>query len=481
MVLIPLKLVRDGPLQEQLYEQLRDLIDSGRLKPDTRMPSTRLLAEQFAISRTTVVLTYERLVAEGRMETLPAMGTFVCRPRAVPARSAAAPAPDGARSAPPTARIGRPDPSFFPTSRWRSLMRGALDRLPGQSGAEHPAGNPALRTAIAGWLSVSRGLAVAADQVVLVSGRQQAVHVVGHLALTQGARAVVEDPGDPKAAGAFVCSGASLVRVPVDADGLRTDRLPDGRVALAHVTPEHQHPIGVRLSRDRRGELLAWAARAGALVLEDDCDGDLGLGGAAVPSLMSLDQAESVVFIGGFATTLGPWLTLAYMVVPRRLIAATIAARQLVDDGARWLEEAALAEFMRSGDYARHVHRLGKAYARRRAVLVAALRAHFDAVPIWGGGAGLSLTVFPSRDCDHVAALANFACRHGLDAAATQIAGQYADQHDSSLLLGFGSLTERMIEAGIAQCAGAAWAHGRGAPPVDPREVHDRGAVLSAD
>ena len=125
-------------------------------------------------------------------------------------------------------------------------MRGALDGLGARTWVGHPAGSPALRSAIADWLSTSRGLAVAPEQVILVNGRQQALHIAAHLALRPGARAVVEDPCDPDAAATLAGEAAELVRVPVDADGLRTDRLPSGEAALVHVTPEHHRPLGVR-------------------------------------------------------------------------------------------------------------------------------------------------------------------------------------------------------------------------------------------
>ncbi len=274
-------------------------------------------------------------------------------------------------------------------------MRTALDSLGAQLGAEHPAGSPALRNAIADWLSTSRGLAVAPDQVILTSGRQQALHLAACLALRPTGRAVVEDPCDAQAAATLAAEADELIRVPVDADGLRTDRLPAADVALVHVTPEHQRPLGVSLERGRRIALLAWAARIGAVVLEEDCEGELRYGEMNAPSLMSLDTEERVILLGGFCVSLGPWLGLAYIVVPRRLIAPALAARRLIDDSRR-LEETALAELLGSGAYARQVHRLGKAYASRRDALLAALHRHFGTpATTWGEHAGLHLAWFP--------------------------------------------------------------------------------------
>jgi GntR family transcriptional regulator / MocR family aminotransferase len=458
-LLIPLKLVRDQPLQQQLYEQLRELIAAARLQPGARMPSTRMLAEQFSISRITALLTYERLIAEGYLETLPAKGTFVARGpapaspecHAAPARSSA-----HARSTrSPGPGIGAPDPVLFPAGRWRALTRNTLDRFGAQLGREHANGHPTLRAAIAGWLSTSRGLAVDPEQVIPVNCRQQALHIAAHLLLIPGARAVVEDPCDARAATAFASAGPALLRVPVDVDGLCTSQLPSGRVAMAYVTPEHQRPLGVTLSADRRIALLAWAARSGAVIVEEDCEGELRYHGMDVPLLMSLDDNGQVIRIGGFCCSLGPWVTLGYMVVPPRFIAPAIAARQAIDDSVPWLEEAALADFLLCGGYARHVHRLGKAYLSRRDTLVGGLRRHFGAdTTIWGEGAGLHLSWLPPASAGPAAMLARLAGGCGLEAA--MAAGEGTPRAGpQAVLLGFGNLTEPQIEARMTRFAGA--------------------------
>ena len=459
-MLIPLKLVRDQPLQQQLYDQLRELIAAARLHPGARMPSTRMLAEQFAISRITVLLTYERLIAEGYLQTLPAKGTFVSRgPTGTTPDCSAAVATFSAPAKPDRSAglaIGQPDPALFPAGRWRALTRGALDRFGARLADEHANGHPRLRSAIAGWLSTSRGLAVAPDQIILVNGRQQALHIVGHLLLRPGARAVVEDPCDPRAAAAFASVGASLVRVPVDADGMCTGLLPSGRAALVHVTPEHQRPLGVTLDAARRTALLDWATRSGAVVVEEDCDGELRYHGMDVPPLMSLDQSEHVILVGGFQCSLGPWLTLGFMAVPPRLVPAALAARRLIDDSSRWLEETALAEFLTGGGYARHLHRLGKAYASRRDALVAALRRHFgEGTRTWGSGAGLHLAWMPPANAGSMIGLARLASHCGLEAAVPVTEGSRSGGPAHALLLGFGCLSEAQINSRTAQFAAA--------------------------
>jgi GntR family transcriptional regulator/MocR family aminotransferase len=452
-MLIPLGLVRDQPLQQQLYEQLTGLISSARLRPATRMPSTRMLAEQFSISRNTVLLTYERLIAEGYLEALPAKGTFVARLPVRPCLVETLPLSECVCTKMET-RVGRSDPSLFPAGRWRALMRSALDQQGAQVCSEHLDGNPALRVAIAGWLSTSRGLAVAPEQIVLMNGRQQALHLAARLALRPGARAVVEDPCDAQAADTLAGEGAELLRVPIDSDGLQTDRLPTGEVALAHLTPEHQRPLGVILARSRRIAVAAWAERSGALILEEDCEGELRYGEMNIPSLMSLDTAERVILLSGFCASLGPWLGLAYLVLPRRLVAATLAARRLIDDSRNCLEETALAELLGGGGYARHLHRLSKTYASRRDVLLSALRQYFGPrVLAWGEHAGLHLAWFPSPDIGSPGHLATLARRSGLEASALTAETPRGQPAARAILLGFGALSERQIESRVAQFA----------------------------
>ena len=453
-MLIPLKLVRDQPLQQQIFDQLRSLVQAGRLAPGTRMPSTRMVADQFAVSRITVLLVYERLIAEGFLETVPAKGTFVSHVLAdLPDRSAGCPHAHGALSALPCCggigalRIGRPDPALFPLARWRALLRNAVDRLGYTAPADHAAGMVRLRGAIAGWLSTSRGLALSPDQIILVSGRQQALHIASHLLLRSGARAVLEDPCDDHTACTYAEAGADLVNVPVDERGLRPELLPSGPAALLHVTPEHQRPTGALLGSDRRMAVLQWAERAGAVVVEEDFDGEFRYGSMEAAPLMSLDQNQRVLLIGGFAAALGPWVTLGYIAVPPALVQPAREAKRLVDDSTLALESTALAEFLDSGAYARHVHRLRKIYMNRRDTLLGALRRHFGPVETWGSGAGLHFAWRPPFELGSAAALAERARQCSLEA------DLLGSPDDRTLLLGFGMLSEPRLESGVERLA----------------------------
>ena len=444
-MLIPLKLVRDQPLQQQLYEQLRDLIVTARLANGTRMPSTRMLADQFSVSRITVLLTYERLIAEGFLGTVPAKGTFVSQSRpAPPGLPASRMTVDASRVAVP---VGRPDARLFPSVRWRALVRDSLDFLGASLAANHQDGDPALRRAIAGWLSTSRGLAVESDQIILANGRQAALHTAAHMLLCPGARVVVESPCDKRSEDLLAASGASLVRVPVDEAGLQTDLLPHGSVAMALVTPEHQRPLGAVMSDERRAALLHWAERSGAVVLADDVDGELRYEGMDARPLMGLDPSGRVIHLGGFALSLGPGVQQAYLAVPRTLVTLARSTSQMIDDHGGRLETIALANLLESGAYARHLHQLRKTYLGRRDTLIGAMRRHFGAdTKITGRAGGLHLVWHVPQRLGQAAIVADRARQHGLDAIACG---------DRALLMGFGAADEGQLKDGVFGLANA--------------------------
>jgi GntR family transcriptional regulator/MocR family aminotransferase len=397
-------------------------------------------------------------VAEGYLRTHPASGTFVAEGNSGQAQPGAAGGGEPAAGTAPGSRrggaVGRPDPQLFPIGRWRAFMRRALDRCGPSLGAETPGGLPALRRAIAEWLAATRGLAASPEQIVVVGSRRRALDLAIHLLVRPGQRAVVEAPCDETVAAAFGSIAARLVRVPVDAEGIRVDRLPASAVACAHLTPARQRPLGVTLAPQRREALLAWATRTGATILEEDHDGDFRYEPAAVPPLMSLPDHDRVIYVGSFSATLGPGVSLGYLVVPERLAAPAIAARALIDDRPGWLEEEALADFIDSGCYARHVHRLRKIYAGRRTALLDALQDHFGAVRVEGSQTGLELAWMLPPHLAPASDLAALACRSGIGARALpRAAGMRRELTDRVMLLDYAAGSERGIREAVAALA----------------------------
>lgn len=464
------------PLQAQLFDQLQELIASGRLKPGARMLATRLLAEQLGISRTTVLLTYERLIAEGYLQTLPSVGTFVSRslPHAPPRQPVPGdrarppelpPLPPFCCHTPPASdaalavdfRLGCPGGHLFPLQAWRRLMLPILERHDFTSDRHGPGGLDCLRRAIAGWLAYNRGLAVAPDEVIVVAGTQQAYDIMGRLFLRPGGNVVIEHPCRPATAMAFERQGGVLLPVAIDESGIDVAQLPGRPAAFAHVTPSHQYPVGGTLPLQRRHRLLDWARRFGVPLLEDDSDGEFRYQGAAPPPLKSLDRDGLVVYAGSFSNTLSPGLRLAYLVVPPQLVMAALTTKMLVDGGSSWLEQLVLARFIDEGGYAQHLRRVRKAYMARRDCLVDALRRHFGEVRLVGTDAGTHITWLLPSGYPAARSVQERARRHGVgvQTAFQRLPGGGGGFADHALFLGYGAVGEQQIAAGVARLARA--------------------------
>jgi GntR family transcriptional regulator/MocR family aminotransferase len=283
--------------------------------------------------------------------------------------------------------IGLADAELFPLSRWHSALRHALDRFGPRSHDAGNAGAAALRQHLADWLNTTRGLALTPAQLVVVGSRRHALHLITRAFMRPGLRALVEMPCDPAVPAAYAAAGARLLRIPVDGDGLMVERLPDLATAVAHVTAGHQMPLGVALAPERRSRLLAWAERAGAIVIEEDLDADFRSDPPSARPLAAMEGAERVIHVGSVAAAMGPFLNLAYLALPPRLVGAV--TREALEDETGGLERDALGEFFECGAFARHVHRARKVYAARRHALAEARQRHFPSVRLFGVDTGL--------------------------------------------------------------------------------------------
>jgi GntR family transcriptional regulator/MocR family aminotransferase len=391
------------PLYRQLYDGLRQAILSGQLRPGTRLPSTRSLADELSLSRNTVMSAYLQLFAEGYLEGKVGAGTDVARSlpdemlqaQTWPARQArseeasqrlsergrslvAIPvALSRGQGQPRAFRPGTPALDAFPFDLWRQLQarcwqHPSLELL----GYGASAGYPPLREAIAEYLGAARAVRCKPEQVIVVAGSQQGLDLTVRLLLDPGDAAWLEEPGYPGARGALLAAGARLVPVPVDSEGLDVAagiaRCPQAR--LAYVSPSHQYPLGVTMSLKRRLALLEWASRAGAWVLEDDYDSEYRYVGRPLAALQGLDAAQRVIYLGTFSKVLFPALRLGYLVVPPDLVEAFTAARMLADRHSPSMDQAVLAEFLAQGHFARHIRRMRVLYAERQAALVEAAK-----------------------------------------------------------------------------------------------------------
>lgn len=478
----------DIGLQNQVFEQIRSMILEGKLRSGDALPASRLLSEQLRVSRNTLTLAYERLASEGYIETRKSVGTFVSSQIPEKALYALQNVPSAkltntnvspqslsktlskvrsqALVNPNTRRltadfwVGRPDPQSFPIKTWTKLINQRLARA-GAALTEYrdPAGFIELRTAIANHLRPARGITALPEQVFIVGGAQDGLNLICRMLVREGTTAVVESPSYQGAVFLFESFDAALHPVPVDDNGIAVTLLPPIKNSIAYVTPSHQYPLGVILPLDRRLELLAWAMKTDSYVVEDDYDSDFRFQGSPIAALKGLDRGERVIYMGTFSKCLGAGLRIGYVVLPPALVAAARHYKALMNNGQPWLEQAVLADFMVSGGYETHLRRIRKHYLARRNALIDALHRHFGESEIVGTEAGMHLAWKLPHNLPPASEIEarGLAIGVGVYTLASGAAIHFGGPEDSEryLVLGFSSLSEAEIDAGIAKLANA--------------------------
>lgn len=397
------------PLYRQLEDQIRSAILEARLRPGDRLPSTRQLARDLGLARNTAKNAYNQLIVEGYLVTTAGSGTRVAQdlpehllhvpsssatpdpipgsfPLSTAARRMIAVSPlikaDSNRPSLPF-RPHTPATDAFPRELWaqlttrrsRRMSRDLLERV-------SPCGYRPLREAVAGYLGSARGVACDADQVIITAGTQQAIELIAKLLLEPGDTVCMEDPGYSPARMLFELAGAKIVSIPVDGEGLDVAQLgkmtPNAK--LVYVTPSSQFPLGMTMSLPRRIALIDWAKRRGAMIIEDDYNGEYRYSGRPLPALHGLAPPGRVLYTGSFSKVLFPALRVGYIVVPPETVDHFAAARWLMDRHSPPMEQAILADFINEGHFARHVRRMRTLYAERQGILVEAASKHLKGI-----------------------------------------------------------------------------------------------------
>lgn len=448
-------------VRRRLHEQLREAIAAGRLAPGVQLPASRALAERLGLSRNTVMAVYDLLLSEGLIVSRPGAGAFVAA-QAQPFADGASPRRAAAPEVPVlyNLRPGRPDTASFPYDIWGRLTGRALRQFSrAATPYREPAGHPALREAIAGHLSFTRAIACSPRDVIVTVGAQQAFDLLARTLLTPERPVVaVEDPGYPAAREAFAAAGARIHPVRVDAEGLVVDELPDDAAVIC-VTPSQQFPTGVAMSPRRRAALLAFAAERRAIVVEDDYGGEFRFDDPPLDALRTLDrpgdrEGGRVFYVGTFSQSLLPALRIGFVVAPEQDRDALAAARERSDWHGPAIEHATLAAFIAEGHLARHMRRMRKVYAERRAALLRALEVHCgDRLTPLPAAAGLHLAALPRAPLD-VEGVAARAARLGV-AVETLASFTLQRPAPSGLVLGFGQIDVARIDPAIARLAEA--------------------------
>jgi GntR family transcriptional regulator/MocR family aminotransferase len=421
---------RQQPVYRQLADYLHALVEQGRLSPGEKLPATRDLAEQLDLSRNTVSHAYERLVSEGFATAHVGRGTYVSvtatRPSPVADRERGfawdalfahrvgrLELPAGASAAARRDPIrfdftgGRVDPELLPVSMLRKAWsRAVADHIGDLARPVEPMGWPELREAIARSL-VARGVLCSASEVLVVSGAQQALDLLARVLIDPGDAVAIEQPGYFGASLAFRASGAQLLGVSVDEQGLDTNELArllrSRRVKLVYTTPSAQCPTGAVLSEERRAMLHALSDRYQMPIVEDDYDSEFRYESPLLPALKTTDAAGRVIYVGTFSKALFPGLRVGYLVAPRPLLSRLALARFGADFGSDVLAQIALTDLIDSGVLERHVRRMRREHALRRTAMLDALAASMPEGASWtrpSAGQSICLTLPPGVDAE---------------------------------------------------------------------------------
>jgi GntR family transcriptional regulator/MocR family aminotransferase len=359
--------------REAVATALRDAIRSGRLSPDSALPSSRSLAAELGLARNTVADAYSALTAKGWLSARPGSGTRV----AIVSLSLPRGAPSRPRYQGPALRFdlvpGRPDLANFPRAAWLRASRRAFNAAPNDLlGYPDPRGLVGLRTALTEYLGRARGVRTDPDHILICSGFAQGLSLLTATLARTGARTMsVESHGMARHRDLIEHNGLSLRPVDIDESGARTDELTDSDAVL--LTAAHQFPLGIPLSSARRAAALSWARRQRAVIVEDDYDGEFRFDRRQVGALQGMSP-DLVAYIGTASKSLAPGLSLAWLILPPRLLADVIETKRLTDGYTGVFEQLTLEEFIRSGDYDRHIRRSRLHYRQRREQLVAAMQ-----------------------------------------------------------------------------------------------------------
>jgi GntR family transcriptional regulator / MocR family aminotransferase len=421
------------PLHRQIYDSYRTAIVDGSLRPGQRIPSTRGLASELHVSRFPVLNAYAQLLAEGYFESRVGAGTVVSSsiftstpdqiapaetaglrftapgpgPRPVARRCAVLPQPERPPWGLAWGAFGVGQAAFdqFPIQIWTSLVARRCRNMDAKSfHYGELMGSTALRETVATYLRTARSVRCEAEQIMIVSGSQQALEISARVLLDPGNRVWVEEPGYRLGRIVFALAGCDLVPVPVDGEGLdvsagiklgrKLGSKSSRKARAALVTPSHQFPLGVTMSASRRLQLLEWAQSSGSWVIEDDYDSEYRYGSMPIASLQGLDGNGRVIYIGTFSKVVFPSLRLGYIVIPADLVERFLAVRRALDLCPPTFSQEVLADFIAEGHFARHIRRMRVLYGQRRSVLVESIQQELGAVvEVLGDEAGVHLTV----------------------------------------------------------------------------------------
>jgi GntR family transcriptional regulator / MocR family aminotransferase len=453
-----IELNRDAgvPLHRQIEGSIRASIRAGRLRAGASLPPTRTLAAGLGVSRGVVVEAYQQLVAEGYLASQ--SGGYTQVAASMPPASAGQ--GSATSTAQPAARrvdfgYGRTDVSQFPRAAWLRSVRTVLTTTPNDRfGYLDGRGVPELHRALCDYLNRVRGTSSIPGNMVICNGYGQGISLLIQVLARHGARRIaLEDPSpDDDARVLAGAAGLEVVGIPVGPDGVQVDALDRADADAVVLTPSHQWPTGAVLSAAARAEVIRWAKRRGAIVIEDDYDAEYRYDRSPVGAIQGL-APDHVVYCGTASKTLAPGLRLGWLIVPAHLVADVAAAKVLADRGSPVIDQLTFADFLARGEFDRHLRRMRPVYRRRRDALLDALRTHLPELVPAGVAAGQHVVAWLPPDLDEAAVVAA-AARHGLGIHGV---GPYriTSTGPGGLIFGYAILSETAIAEGVALLATA--------------------------
>jgi GntR family transcriptional regulator / MocR family aminotransferase len=445
------RLWRPRQRRRALEELLRGAIRSGQLAAGARLPSSRALAEDLGLARTTVMEAYGQLELEGYLTSRRGAGTWVADLAPAPRRRTA-PEIRSTRRFRYSFNPGVPDLGAFPRTAWaKALLEGLRTSPPSVLGYSDPRGLPALRAALADYLARARGVVADPELVVVSAGFSHALSLIARVLRARGLRAIaMENPCLSWHRDIAAAAGLEVVPLPVDGYGARTDSLAETGAGAAVLAPAHQFPLGCVLSSRRRAAAITWARTTGGIVIEDDYDAELRYDRAPIGALQALDP-DHVVFAGTVSKSLAPGLRLGWMVVPESLIDPIVRLRRTEDAHLSVTEQTAFERFLATGTFERHIRRMRSRYRKRRERLLELLATRVpEATPV-GVSAGLRVLLELPSSSPSAQSIVERAAADSIElfpVGPCYHAGTSPPAHDG-LVLGYAALPEHDVDPGL--------------------------------
>ncbi len=446
------------PLYVKLYEQIKHQILSGKLLPNTRLPSVRHLAAELAISRNTVEYTYEQLSMEGFIYSKPQSGYYIssldqeltpeiCKSKMISGEQAYPEGKDYLFDFHPA----NLSPASFPSKVWRNLLSRCLQEQEQFTVYSNPQGEIELRCEIQRYLERFRGVVCDVEQLVITSGLQDSLSIIAQIIQNHHSLLAVEDPGHWIARSVFKkYASFSLNSIPVTPNGVDLEYLKNSKSTVVYVTPSHQFPLGYVMPVENRLKLINWTKAVGGLIIEDDYDSELRYYGKPIPALQGLNPQGNIIYIGTFSKVLSPALRVSYMVLPKQLLSIYHNMFGHYAASVSLLEQRAILEFMRQGYWERHLRKMRILYKGKHDALIQAIDLHFGKrVKILGQGAGLHMVielVDTSLDSEE---LIRRAGEKNVRLFPLNAAYHSQGHYPAQIILGFGKLSPAELEAGI--------------------------------